>query len=90
MTERRQPVAVEPRLLSQADAAAYCGMAATKFRQLVDDGVLPKPLFTGGRWQLYDRAAIDRILDAMSGIAAASEPDHKAAARQAMHEHFGR
>jgi predicted DNA-binding transcriptional regulator AlpA len=54
-----------PRLLSGADAAAYCGVAPATFSKWVAEGTVPKPLPGTRRW---DRKAIDLALDKASGI----------------------
>jgi predicted DNA-binding transcriptional regulator AlpA len=60
----------DPRLLSGADAAAYCGVTAATFAKWVSDGRAPKPLPGTRRW---DRKAIDLALDKASGISPAAE-----------------
>lgn len=58
---------IEPRGLSRLASAAYVGIGATLFDQLVVDGRMPKPFRIGGR-VLWDRhrldAAIDELQDA--------------------------
>lgn len=58
----------EPRLMSGADAAAYCGVTPVTFSKWVSAGHMPKPVI-GRRW---DRKAIDLALDKASGIEAPS------------------
>jgi predicted DNA-binding transcriptional regulator AlpA len=55
----------EPRLMSGADAAAYCGVTPATFSKWVADGRAPKPVPGTRRW---DRKAIDLALDKASGI----------------------
>jgi predicted DNA-binding transcriptional regulator AlpA len=62
----------EPRLLSGADAAAYCGITPATFSKWVSDGTIPKPLPGTRRW---DRKAIDLALDKLSGIEAPAAVD---------------
>lgn len=73
MTKRpRQPreaVAPEPRCLTIADAAAYCGLTSGGFRHWVSIGRLPPSLPGTHRW---DRKAIDLALDRLSGLPAGS------------------
>ena len=57
-----------PRLMSGADAAAYCGVTPETFSKWVAAGSIPKPVI-GRRW---DRKAIDLALDKASGIVAPS------------------
>lgn len=58
-------MADQPRLMSGADAAAYCGLAAAAFAKWVAQGRIPKPLPGTRRW---DRKAIDLAPDKASGI----------------------
>jgi hypothetical protein len=58
----------EPRLLSGAGAATYCGVTPATWSKWVADGRAPKPLPGTRRW---DRKAIDLALDKISGIPAA-------------------
>lgn len=58
-----------PRLISGADAAAYCGVALATWSKWVSDGIMPKPVEFTRRW---DRKAIDLALDKASGIVAPS------------------
>lgn len=89
MTKRpRQPreaVALEPRCLTIADAAAYCGLTPGGFRQWVSIGRLPPSLPGTHRW---DRKAIDFALDRLSGLPAqmAGEPQEDEMDRW-LHEH---
>lgn len=53
-----------PRLLTRAQAAYYVGLSPNSFDQLVRDGVYPKPAVRGR----YDRHALDRALDRLSGL----------------------
>lgn len=53
-----------PRLLTRADAAAYCACSTSTFSRWVAAGFLPKPLPNLRRW---DRAAIDTRLNSLSG-----------------------
>ena len=61
----RQPVALEPRCLTIADAAAYCGLTPGGFRHWVAIGRLPVAIPGTHRW---DRKAIDLALDRLSGL----------------------
>lgn len=56
---------LQPRLLSRAEAAAYCGFKPSAFSAHVSAGRLPGPLAGLKKW---DRAAIDAYLDKISGI----------------------
>lgn len=54
-----------PRLLTRSEAAAYCRMTPSRFSQLVKAGTLPASIAGTTR---YDRMAIDRALDKLSGL----------------------
>jgi predicted DNA-binding transcriptional regulator AlpA len=55
-------MAYPPRLMDEARAAAYVGFGATKFGELVDGGIMPKPVSVDGspRW---DRVELDAAVD---------------------------
>lgn len=55
-----------PRLLSKAEAAAYCGFKLTAFSDHVRAGKLPPSLPGLKKW---DRKALDQFLDEASGLA---------------------
>ena len=48
-------------MLSQESAAAYAGLGATKFDELVRTGDMPKPVMVGGS-ALWDRWKVDQAL----------------------------
>lgn len=56
---------VTPRLMTRAEAAAYCSMSPSRFSQLVKAGTMPAAIPGTTR---YDRIAIDRALDKLSGL----------------------
>lgn len=60
-----------PRLLSRAEAAAYCGYSPEHFSRLVAKGLFPAALPRIKRW---DKAAIDRTLNELSGITPEDRP----------------
>lgn len=62
MGRHEPPPAVSPRGLSRADAAAYVGISATLFGQLVEAGVFPAPKRLAGRC-VWDRLSLDRAFD---------------------------
>ena len=66
------PAPVAPRLLSKAQAAAYCGLSTAGFDAWRRKGSIPAPLAGTARW---DRKALDAALDRMSGLAYHSEPE---------------
>ena len=61
---------VEPRLMTRTDAAAYCAVTPSRFYQLVKAGTLPAAIPGTTR---YDRIAIDRALDKLSGLTTDAE-----------------
>lgn len=56
-----------PRRLSRAQAAIYVGLSPTSFDAEVAAGRMPHPIDRGRR-KLWDRVAIDRVLDSEIGI----------------------
>ncbi len=63
--------APEPRLLTRAQAAAYCGMSLPTFERLcpVD------PVDLRMRGYLYDRKVLDRWIDGLSGPRSQEDED---------------
>ncbi len=61
---------VTPRLMTKAEAAAYCAVTPSRFYQLVKAGTLPGPVPGTTR---YDRVAIDRALDKHAGLTTEAE-----------------
>ncbi|HRD77989.1 MAG TPA: hypothetical protein PK264_18955 [Hyphomicrobiaceae bacterium] len=59
---RNGPPRIEPRGLSCAEAAAYLGIRATLFKQLVFEGRLPAAVKLAGR-RVWDRHALDKAFD---------------------------
>lgn len=60
------PLSLPPRGLSRLEAAAYVGISATKFDELVADGRMPGPKQIDGRvvWDIRRiDAAFDRLPD---------------------------
>lgn len=76
--------AVTPRLLGRRDAQTYLGLGRDTFGALVDAGTLPPPLKLSRGRRMWDRVALDRAVDALSGIAADSAPDPEAQALEAL------
>ncbi|WP_343684040.1 XRE family transcriptional regulator [Asticcacaulis sp.] len=68
-------VRIEPRGLSKHDAAAYIGISATKFDQLIADGRMPAPKRIDGR-VLWDRFDLDAAWDALPTERAANPLDN--------------
>jgi hypothetical protein len=68
MKSRRDP---EPRLLTQRQAAAYCGLCISLFKKACP--VVPVQLL--GRVPRYDRASLDAWLDSLSTFRPDSEGD---------------
>jgi hypothetical protein len=78
LTERANrsllPVGLVQRCLSQRQAATYVGVGEDVFTGLVNDGVLPNGLKFRGR-RVWDRVALDRALDRLSGFSAIDNGD---------------
>jgi hypothetical protein len=76
MAERHQlPAGILPRGLSRRDAAEYCGLPLSTFDARVAEGALPGPIFPG-RCRVWDRLALDRTMNSLSGIS--EEPSNTA------------
>ncbi len=65
------PLGMTPRLLSRDAAATYCGITAETFEQHVRPHV--RPIEIGAR-RLWDIKALDRWVDAQSGLTDALRP----------------
>jgi hypothetical protein len=52
---------------NRKEAASYVGVSPTSFDKLVHRGVMPRPTVLLGR-KVWDRKALDRVLDGLSGI----------------------
>lgn len=66
-TERTAPIlppSLAPRGLSRVQAAAYIGVGATKFDEMVADGRMPQPRQIDGRL-VYDLRQLDEAFDAL-------------------------
>jgi hypothetical protein len=66
MAERALPAGMLPRLINRRAAAAYCGISPVHFDKQIAP-VVP-PIQLGGR-NVWDLKALDRWLDAQSGLA---------------------
>jgi hypothetical protein len=60
----RLPANSPPRGLCREDAAAYIGLSARKFDELVADGRMPPPIRIDGR-TIWDRRMLDQSFDAL-------------------------
>jgi excisionase family DNA binding protein len=60
------PATLAPRGLSRTEAAAYIGIGATKFDELVSDGRMPKPKTVDGR-KVWDRLKVDMAFAELPG-----------------------
>lgn len=56
------PPTLAPRGLSRVEAAAYIGLSTSKFDELVESGVMPRPKAVGTR-KLWDRHRLDEAFD---------------------------
>lgn len=80
MTQRAEPIAIlppglAPRGLSREQAAAYIGVSATLFDQMVGDRRMPQPRLINRR-RVWDRVELDLAFAALPHVA---EPDLAAA-----------
>lgn len=60
-------ISYPPRGLSRDEAARYIGVGATKFDELVKDGLMPKPKRVGSR-VVWDRVALDIAFTDLPGV----------------------
>ena len=69
--------ALEPsdrRCYDRKEAASYVGVSPPTFDKLVDDGSMPQPIQFLGR-KVWDKHALDRAIDLMSGLDSTSPTD---------------
>ncbi len=60
------PPSLPPRGLSRERAAAYIGISASMFDEMVKDGRMPRPKKLNSR-TVWDRLALDRAFDRLPG-----------------------
>lgn len=72
------PLSLAPRGLSRMHAAAYVGVGATKFDELVGDGRMPRPKRIDGR-TVWDRLELDTSFEALPSADDANPWDEAAA-----------
>jgi predicted DNA-binding transcriptional regulator AlpA len=70
-TWREDAAPLEPRALTKTQAAKYVGVSPKTFFKLVDQGVFDQPMRLAEQTR-WDRLALDRALDRMSGLAVAN------------------
>jgi hypothetical protein len=58
-------IGMEPRGISRAEAAAYCGVSPATFSRWIASGIMPGAL-PGTR--VWDRIAVDHAFNKMSGF----------------------
>ncbi|WP_088348934.1 MULTISPECIES: hypothetical protein [Rhodomicrobium] len=63
--------AIEPRLLSQSQAAAYCGLCVSNFKKACP----VRPVSLLARIPRYDRHALDRWIDSINNFRPIVEGD---------------
>ncbi len=56
---------IQPRLLRAQDAAAYCSVSVSLWAQLVKESAAPGPITLSERVKVWDRAALDKWIDAL-------------------------
>lgn len=60
------PSSLPPRGLSRVEAAAYIGVSASLFDEMVKDGRMPRPKRINSR-TIWDRRKLDKSFDALPG-----------------------
>jgi hypothetical protein len=83
------PTNIPKRGLKLGEAAEYCGLPLSTFYASVAEGLLPGPIFPG-RCRVWDRLALDRAMNALSGIAEASSDAAEEAALKAIRHGGGK
>jgi hypothetical protein len=68
------PPTLAPRGLSRVEAAAYIGVSAGKFDEMVADGRMPGAISVDSR-RIWDRRAVDLAFDALGGVPEGNEWD---------------
>ncbi len=63
MVRQRYGNIIEPRVLRREVAAHYLSISPTSFDTLVDDGVIPPPKTLKSSIKIWDRRALDRVVD---------------------------
>jgi hypothetical protein len=72
MTTARSKTDIEPRGLNIRQAAAYWGVSPNTYKRLYREGLAPGPIAIPGLDRhIFDRAALDRAMDAAGGTEAA-------------------
>jgi predicted DNA-binding transcriptional regulator AlpA len=75
---------IVPRLLSREAAAEYCGLSADAFDKEVNAGTFPGPFpFAKVRRALWDRVALDAVMNRVSRIEIEASNDDFEIRRQA-------
>lgn len=72
------PKSLAPRGLSRVQAAAYIGVSATLFDEMVRDGRMPKPMRVNSR-AIWDRVKVDEAFAALSDDERTDDPWDKVA-----------
>lgn len=76
MTRRHDalPASLPPRGLSRVEAAAYVGVSATKFDEMVADGRMPRAKSIDRR-RVWDRLGLDKAFAALPDEAGGADAD---------------
>jgi predicted DNA-binding transcriptional regulator AlpA len=72
------PTSLAPCGLSRVQSAAYIGVSATLFDEMVTDGRMPKPIRINGR-RVWDRVKLDEAFAALSDGSGGDDPWNKVA-----------
>lgn len=62
-SRQRHSSIIEPRVLRREVAAHYLSISPTSFDSLVDGGLIPPPKTLKSRIKIWDRRALDRVID---------------------------
>ncbi len=60
--------AIEPRCLTRKEAAAYIGVSVWTFKRLESSGDLPPPIKISTRRLVWDKKALDEMIDSLGGF----------------------
>ena len=70
------PASLPPRGLSREEAAAYVGIGATKFDEMVVDGRMPRPKRIDGR-KVWDRLRLDTAFTTLPTDGGTDDTSHE-------------
>jgi len=72
-------IPIDRRGMTISEVAAYLGISKAQFTKLRETKVIDlKPLPFSKRARIFDRKAVDKLLDTLSGVSASDKPDSTA------------